>query len=80
MASFPFFPALQSRDLNDALEHAGLDSWLTFPTTYPERLSPSRAAFGASGRRLCANYKNMYECDDELEEVPAETVYYVWWV
>lgn len=75
--SSPLFPALTSRDLNDALEYAGLQSWLVVPTTYPERLSPSRAAFGARGRGLCANYRNLYECDDEFEEVPAETVYYV---
>ncbi|KAL4916200.1 hypothetical protein BDW62DRAFT_186605 [Aspergillus aurantiobrunneus] len=77
VVSAPLFPALTQEDLNDALEYTGLRSWLTLPIPYPQRLSESRAAFGANGFGLCQNYKDLYDCKDEYEELPWEIVYYV---
>ncbi|RYP37318.1 hypothetical protein DL767_002961 [Monosporascus sp. MG133] len=74
----PLFPALTPRDLKDALEFAGMGSWIggALPIPYPQRLSGSREAFAASWLGLCSNFKNFYACEDELEEAPAEMVFY----
>ncbi|KAK1765028.1 hypothetical protein QBC33DRAFT_517234 [Phialemonium atrogriseum] len=70
-------PATPDEDLNDAIEHAGLDSWLTLPMPYPQRLVESRAAFAGSGYGLCQNYKDLYRCEEEYESMAWETVYFV---
>lgn len=76
----PPFPALTQQDINDAMEYAGLQSWLTLPFPYPRRLSSSRAAFGAHGHGLCHDYKDLYNSKDEEDEMPLETVYFVSYV
>ncbi|ODM17951.1 hypothetical protein SI65_06739 [Aspergillus cristatus] len=71
----PTFPALRLSDLYDAIEYAGLESWLTPEIGYPGVLSESNAAFGAHGYGLCENYKSDYDCEDESYELPRERVY-----
>lgn len=73
----PLLPAVTQEDINDAIEYAGLQSWLTLPFPYPRRLSEARAAFGANGNGLCQTYKYLYQCEDEYEDMPFETVYFV---
>lgn len=76
----PLLPAVTQEDINDAIEYAGLQSWLTLPFPYPRRLSEARAAFGANGNGLCQTYKYLYQCEDEYEDMPFETVYFVSYV
>ena len=64
----PFFPALTDKDLNDALEYAGLRSWLVYPLPYPKMIYTSNAAFAGNGQGLCTHWDHLYACHDELEE------------
>lgn len=73
----PGFEALTTEDLNDALEYAGLRSWLIYPLPYPTRISEANAAFAANGNGLCKRYTNLYECQDEYEDMPLHQVYAV---
>ncbi|KAI9857448.1 MAG: hypothetical protein M1813_008198 [Trichoglossum hirsutum] len=73
----PLLPALTSEDLNDAIEYAGLRSWLIYSTPYPKILAESRSLFAANGNGLCKNYKHLYECEEEENKMPVHTVYSV---
>lgn len=73
----PRFEALTSEDLNDALEHSGLRSWLIYSLPYPTRISEANAAFAANGNGLCKQYTNLYECQEETEDMPLHQVYAV---
>ena len=75
----PGFPALSSEDLNDAIEYAGLESWLTYPLPYPEMLYTQNAAYAGNGMGLCRYWEHIYACLDEVEEgkLPAQNVYAV---
>jgi hypothetical protein len=66
----PNFVALTQEDINDAIEYAGLRSWLVYRIPYPGRISEASAAFGANGNGLCKNYTDLYECQDEEEDMP----------
>lgn len=76
----PLLPALTSADLNDAIEYAGLRSWLVYSFPYPKILSESRAVFAANGNGLCKTYKYLYKCQDEEQKMPAHSVYTVTYV
>ncbi|KAI0004847.1 hypothetical protein F4779DRAFT_58711 [Xylariaceae sp. FL0662B] len=76
--SHPPISGLAAWDLTDALEHAGLGSW--FPSKwpvqaglYPKRLTEAHAAFAARGLGLCADYKDLFECWEEEEQMPTHT-------
>jgi hypothetical protein len=72
----PLVPALTQLDLNDAIEHASLQSWLTkWPS--PPKLSESRAQFAAEGNGLCKTYQNQADCDEEEVDMVWETAYFV---
>lgn len=73
----PRLEALTSEDINDALEYVGLRSWLIYPLPYPTRISEVNAAFAANGDGLCKQYTNVYECQDEAENMPLHQVYAV---
>ena len=70
----PSFPALTQEDINDALEFAGLQTWLPHDFAYPNRISEANAAFAANGNGLCTNYRDFYTCEDEGEEMPQHQV------
>jgi hypothetical protein len=73
---------LRREDLADALEHAGLRSWLDPPQPgkglkagmYPEVLGEAQAAFAADGNGLCADYRDLFACWDEEEHMPSSVV------
>lgn len=75
----PDLPALTSEDLNDAIEYAGLESWLVYPIPYPKMLYTANAAFAGSGRGLCNEWWNIYACQDEAMDgdIPMERVFAV---
>lgn len=64
----PQFPALTSQDIKDAIENAGLRSWLVYPFPYPAQLYTLNAAYAANGRGQCTNWRDVYACWDEVEE------------
>ncbi len=76
----PLLQALTVEDLTDAIEYAGLRSWLIDPYPYPQRLSELSAVFAANGNGLCTRYRNTYDCEDETEEMPLHTVYFISYV
>jgi hypothetical protein len=73
----PLLPALTQDDLNDALEYAGLRTWLLNYALFPKRLSESRAYYAGTGNGLCKTYQDLFECWDEEYHMSWETVYYV---
>ncbi|KAH6669265.1 hypothetical protein B0J14DRAFT_641177 [Halenospora varia] len=78
----PPLSGLRREDLSDALEYAGLRSWLDPPQPgqgiqagmYPEVLGEAHAAVVADGNGLCANYRNLFVCWDEEERMPSNLV------
>ncbi|KXX75399.1 hypothetical protein MMYC01_208133 [Madurella mycetomatis] len=76
--SHPPISGLAAYDLSDALEHAGLQSWLTSEPAeaglYPARLTEAHAVFAAYGQGLCNNYKDLFECWEEEERMVHHTV------
>lgn len=76
VVALPDLPALTSEDINDAIEHAGLKSWLVYPIPYPKMLYTANAAFAGSGRGLCSEWWNIYACQDEAMDgdIPMERV------
>ena len=72
----PQFPGLTRDDLRDAIEYAGLRSWLEYPLPYPKMLSTLNAAFAGNNLGLCTEWRNIYACWEEAEEgyLPLETV------
>ena len=75
--STPAIPSLPIWDLNDAIEHAGLSSWLLTDdgVLYPGILSMGKAASGSWGIGLCTHYRKIYHCEAEGRQRPHETVY-----
>jgi hypothetical protein len=75
----PQFPGLTREDLEDAIEYAGLKSWLEYPLPYPWMLYAQNAAFAANGRGLCVELDNIYACLEEAEDgdIPLEQVFAV---
>ena len=72
----PQFPGLTREDLADAIEYAGLRSWLEFLLPYPTMLYVLNAAYAGNGHGLCKEWKDVYACWEEAEigELPLETV------
>lgn len=72
----PQFPGLTQEDLADAIEYAGLRSWLEYRFPYPKMLYALNAAYAGNGHGLCKEWKNVYACWEEAEvgEIPRETV------
>jgi len=77
VVSSPYIPSLPIWDLNDAIEYAGLKSWLLTDGRglYPGILSTGKAASGGWGIGLCENYRRIYACQAEARERPFEVVY-----
>lgn len=73
----PLVPSLSQEDLNDALEFAGLRSWLVYRSPSPKRLSESKAIYAANGYGLCHTYERFYTCKDEERLMELNTVYTV---
>jgi hypothetical protein len=73
----PQFPGLTREDVEDAVEYAGLRSWLEYPILYPGMLHSPNAAFAASSRGLCKDWRNLYACLEEATDgdIPLERVY-----
>lgn len=75
--SQPPIPGLAAHDLADALEHAGLRNWLTAERgqagLYPRRLTEAHAVFAAHGQGLCADYRDLFECWEEEEQMALHT-------
>jgi hypothetical protein len=72
----PQFPGFTQEDLEDAIENAGLRSWLEYPLPYPTMLYAPNAAFAANGQGLCEALENIYACLEEAEDgdIPLEQV------
>ena len=73
MVAAPPISGLPDKDLQDAVEYAGLHSWLA-PVQpqagmYPTRLREDHAVFAAEGSGLCIDYKNLFACWDEAAEM-----------
>ena len=70
----PDLPALIREDLHDAIEYAGLRSWLIYPIPYPSMLYTANAAFAGSGRGLCHQWWDIDACQDEVmdSDIPLE--------
>ncbi|WPB02509.1 uncharacterized protein RHO25_007145 [Cercospora beticola] len=81
VVTHPLLPGLSHEDIGDAIEFAGLKSWLHKPnidSIQPKVLIESRATFGANGYNLCSGYTNVHICQEEnLEDMTWETVYFV---
>ena len=82
VVTHPPLRGLRGHDLADALEHAGLRSWLDPPMpgqglkagVYPMHLDLAQAAFAADGNGLCKTYRNLFACENEEEEMPFHVV------
>lgn len=72
----PDLPALTMDDINDAIEHAGLRSWLIYPMPSPEQLYTANAAFAGMGHGLCGAWWDIGACQDEIMDgdIPTEHV------
>ncbi|CVK90637.1 uncharacterized protein FPRN_07276 [Fusarium proliferatum] len=77
---------LAEPDLWDALEYARIRPWvaaglprpkvvLPLPAAggYPSQLLESYAVLAGHGKGLCAHYKNLWQCEEEQDNVPLET-------
>jgi hypothetical protein len=76
----PRFPGLTAEDVGDAIEYAGLQSWLHLPNddpSAPNQLSQNRAALAAHGVNLCKEYGSWSTCLDIMSLERPVTVYYV---
>ncbi|PPJ51960.1 hypothetical protein CBER1_10091 [Cercospora berteroae] len=76
-----WFPALTSEDIGDAIEYAGLQSWLhtsnNDPVWDPNQLSENRAALAAHGVNLCQEYGSWQVCVEGISADASDvTVYY----
>lgn len=65
----PSIPALTPEDINDALEYVGLASWMGEPEFYPSRIVEADAVNAATGHGLCSNYKDLFSCWDDFDEL-----------
>lgn len=75
----PSLTGLRSEDFGDALKYAGLRSWFDLPTgiqagQYPSSLSQAHATFAAYGQGLCQDYKNLFMCWYEEEDMQPHVV------
>ncbi|GIZ38828.1 hypothetical protein CKM354_000222900 [Cercospora kikuchii] len=74
------FPALTAEDIGDAIEYAGLQSWLHTRNNGewdPNQLSENRAALAAHGINLCQEYGSWQVCVEGISaNVSTLTVYY----
>ncbi|GIZ44542.1 hypothetical protein CKM354_000773800 [Cercospora kikuchii] len=81
VVTHPLLPGLSHEDIGDAVEFAGLHSWLHKPNIdpiQPKMLRESQATFGANGYNLCSGYTDVHICQEEnLEDMTWETVYFV---
>jgi hypothetical protein len=77
VVSTPLLPALTKEDINDAIEFAGMRTWLLAEAVYPKKLSETRAHYAGQGGGLCEMYQDPLVCQDEECDMPRETVYYV---
>jgi hypothetical protein len=78
----PQFPGLTKEDLEDAIQYAGLKSWLEYPLPYPTMLHAQNAALAGNGQGLCKELNNIYACLEEAEDggFPLEQVFAVTYV
>lgn len=75
----PRFPALTAEDVGEAINLAGLQSWLHVPDDYgaPNQLSENRAALAAHGLNLCKEEGSWMICIEKMEEeVGSVAVYF----
>jgi len=75
--AIPRLDGLTREDINDALEYAGLQSWIGEEDTNRWWTSEATAAFGEYGNGLCENYRHVYDCEDEDQDLPWHRVYAV---
>lgn len=72
----PLLPGLPIADLNEAIEYAGLSSWLIGYGLYPGVLTQSRSAAAVWNIGLCDDYKHL-SCQMEAVEKGNEVVYFI---
>ncbi|KJK75904.1 hypothetical protein H634G_09269 [Metarhizium anisopliae BRIP 53293] len=69
---------LRLEDVEDALTHVGLKSWIRSDHVqaglYPTLLTEPHAVYAAHGQGLCHDYKNLFECWEEEEHFARETL------
>ncbi|KAK4035326.1 hypothetical protein C8A01DRAFT_38228 [Parachaetomium inaequale] len=74
----PSTPALINQDLHDALEHAGLRSWLGDGSRYqPRRIAQCRAVFAGNGHGLCPSYTDLFQCWSEGGDMASRLTLFV---
>jgi hypothetical protein len=71
----PQFPGLTREDLADAIEYAGLRSWLEYPLPYPTMLYVLNAAYAGNGHGLCKEWKDVYACWEEAQASVSRIAY-----
>ncbi|KXX78407.1 hypothetical protein MMYC01_205886 [Madurella mycetomatis] len=73
--TLPAVGAIMEVDMADALEYAGLGSWLGDSYRYqPGRIYQSRAVFAAHGHGLCTSYTDICECWHEGDSLACRLV------
>lgn len=76
--TLPAIRAITEEDVADALEYAGLGSWLGDSDRYqPRHIHQSRAVFAAHGHGLCTNYADVCECWNEGDGLACRLVLFV---
>lgn len=75
--TYPSISALTTEDMNDALEYAGLRSWLGDSIYYPKHVAESRAVLAGNGHGLCATHTDLFQCWDEGNGFPIEITLFV---
>jgi hypothetical protein len=65
----PLLPALTWMDLNDAVENAGLQSWLVDFMSFPKTFSELRAQYAGQGEGPCESFRDMFHQEERDEEV-----------
>jgi hypothetical protein len=75
----PPVKGLTDEDVRDALEYIGLRPWLISEGQagmYPTDLLEVHAVLAAHGYGLCTNYKDLFECWEEVEAMPEHVVFF----
>ena len=75
----PLLEAITGENLNDAIEYAGMSHWLDEEIRWPKYFGEMRAAHASNGLAICHDWRNTYNCQDEVDEWPVDTVYSVRW-
>ncbi|KAI0379650.1 hypothetical protein F5Y04DRAFT_127281 [Hypomontagnella monticulosa] len=82
VVTHPVLPGLTVADIADALDYAGLRPWLgagpaeppAHAGLYPSKLIEGNAVYATHGFGLCGDFKDLFECGEEEENMPLHTI------